>query len=178
MSNCEKPDTNAINFIPNDNVPVWGKSYIPDATYLRASIRQYNPQLSAEELNTFNLPIQDVIGSLTAGDATVQKNGTDIKELSNRQVYPAYVSRNEPHAVLASDKDHHAKFLVVGVDPNDENAFMIKGSGTYVFAEGHDYIVGADYYLDDKGNVSTDATDHQHLFYAVNNRTILINLGD
>lgn len=178
MSDCKK-DTLALKLIKADQIPVWGEPQLSDKTYLRASVVQYNQQLGAEEMNTFNIPIQDIIGAVTSGDASVAKNGTDIKDLSDRQVMPAYISRNAPYPVFRADKDHHAKFLVVGEDKNDADYFGIKADGVFVFPEGHDYVVGADYYLDQKGNVSTDsAASNQHLFYVLNNRAILIKLGE
>ena len=182
MTECNpKPDTYAIQLINAKEVPVWGNAIKRADTYIHASVTQYNPQTASEHLIRYNIPLANLLGgSDVMGEATVAKNGSAIT-LVDRQVVPAYVSRNQPHTVNAADGSHKAQFLITGENVNDSDQFNIKNSGVYIFPEGHDYNVGYDYYMNEKGEVTTDAgtaeAPNQHLFVAINTQTILINLG-
>lgn len=181
MSNCnEQPDTYAVQLINAREVPVWEQATLPTETYIHASIKQYNPQTAADELNRYNIPVQDLLGLKTSADATVPKNGSEIKPVA-RQFVAAYISKNQPHAVTQGDGDHRAQFLIIGENANDNTRFDIKNSGVYVFTEGHDYnVIGGEYYMNDKGNIVTDPKsgdkDNQHLFTVLDSRTILIDM--
>lgn len=177
----EKPDTYAVQLINAKEVPVWGNAIIRDKTYIHASVVQYNPQTASDHLVRYNIPLANLLGgSDLMGEGTVAKNGSSI-ELVNRQVTPAYISKNQPHTVNAGDGDHKAQFLITGENVNDDKLFNIKNSGIYIFDEGHDYSVGYDYYMNDKGEVVTDAgpaeTPNQHLFTVLDTQKILINMG-
>ena len=86
MSNCnEQPDTYAVQLINAREVPVWEQATLPTETYIHASIKQYNPQTAADELNRYNIPVQDLLGLKTSADATVPKNGSEIKPVARQQ---------------------------------------------------------------------------------------------
>lgn len=182
MTECNpKPDTYAIQLINASEVPVWGSEILRDSTYVHTSVLEYNPQTASEELNRYNIPLANLLdGSDIMGESTVTKNGSTITPVA-RQVVPAYISKNQPHTVNVGDGDHKAQFLVTGENVNDSNVFNIKNSGVYTFPEGHDYNIGYDYYMNDKGEVVTDAgsadAPNQHLFVPINSQTILINIG-
>ena len=105
MSNCnEQPDTYAVQLINAREVPVWEQATLPTETYIHASIKQYPPPTAADELTRYNIPVQDLLGLKTSADATVPKNGSEIKPVA-RQFVAAYISKNQPHAVTQGDGD-------------------------------------------------------------------------
>ncbi len=111
--------------------------------------------------------------------ASINKNGSTI-EIQERNVIPAYTSTNTMHTIITANavSNNAAQYLVLGEDSQDNRRFYIQSSGKYEFPEGHDYIVGEDYYLGENGDVTTQPGEfRQFLFTVPSSKEILINIS-
>jgi hypothetical protein len=74
-----------------------------------------------------------------------------------------------------------AQFLIVGLDPNVDDSYLIAANGFYQFPASHGYLIGQTYYLDENnpGDVTTQPPAlEQRLFTVIDGRTILIHIGE
>ena len=91
-----------------------------------------------------------------------------------------YVYNNTPNDIRFASPENKAQFILLEKDSTVEGNYLIQGSGFYTFVGGHSYVPGYAYYLGADGKPTTDTsfTDgtRQHLFEAIDNSTILINV--
>lgn len=123
------------------------------------------------------LPINRIVpnGDLE-GKFTLAANN-DSLEVAEGQPLPAYVQQDGSVVrVLPADSGHKAKFLVLG--KYGEGMVLCQADGVLNIVGGHGLIPGADYYLGKNGGFTTSPSETgQHLFYVLNDRKLLINLG-
>ena len=94
---------------------------------------------------------------------------------------PAYVYSTSPNDIRvanSSDKTTLAQFLVLAKDTDVTGNYIVQSSGSYTFTNGHEYIVGKDYYLGADGFPTTERpdTNAQKLFSVLDSMTIMIDL--
>ena len=111
-----------------------------------------------------------------ANVAAIQANNTSI-DIPEGQVRAGYVA-NEGSANIAkyADATHAPIFLMLGFSTD---LLLVQSTGIVNILEGHDYIVGAQYYnsTDGSGEPTTDATSGQKLFIPISSTQLAINLG-
>ena len=95
-----------------------------------------------------------------------------------RQVRAGYVQNAVGANIMQyADSSNHARFLMLGM--HTEGVMRVQNTGFVNIPEGHDYIVGAQYYLGDNGEPVTDATvTGQKLFVPVSSTVLSVNMGD
>lgn len=179
MSKC---DDYPINNIDAEDVPVWGKTVLPDEGYLLMAAKQVDQQCGRALPFLYHLPINMVTpgGTFQTNTYSLPGNGY-TGEWEANQVRAAYTYNNTPNDIrLATIGEDRAQYLVLGKDDAVEGNYVIQGTGFYTFVGGHNYVPGYSYYLGIGGMPTTDSTfvdgTRQHLFEVVDSSTILINI--
>lgn len=168
------------------DLPVYPKPQLPDdgSIVLLTTEPNYGPDGGTITL-AYQLPIDRLIPN-----NTVQKVSYSLQSVSaginipTKTVVPAYIETFEPYTIKRANGNStttKAQFLIVELNPNIEDAYVIQASGYYSFPTTHNYEVGQKYYLSDTvdGGVTTTppAESPQVLFMPVDTKTIQILLG-
>lgn len=112
-----------------------------------------------------------------ANIAAIQTNNTAITVPDN-EVRAGYVANEgSANVVKYADADHKPMFLMLGFSTD---LLLVQNTGIVNILEGHDYIIGAQYYAsaDGTGEPVTDATSGQKLFVPISTTQLTINLGE
>ena len=179
MSKC---NDYPINNIDAEDVPVWGKTVLPDEGYLLMAAKQIDQQCGRALPFLYHLPIGMVTpgGTFQTNTYSLPGNGFSMDWEAN-QVRAAYTYNNTPNDIrLADINDSSAQYLLLGKDDTIDGNYIIQGTGFYTFVGGHNYVPGYSYYLGASG-IPTTSTAYiggrrQHLFEVVDGSTILINI--
>lgn len=163
-----------------EDLAIWDKLPLPEG-YIPFGAK-FRDEMCGEEIYTpFALPIRLLKPSLEseANVYTVRKNGATFDyDLSEHRVIAAYVDKIQPHTVTkASDGDSKAFFLVLGLDRTEPDNYRVVSSGPYRFPDGHDYIIGATYYLGEDGEPTTTVTT-QKLFDVIDQTRIDVKIQE
>lgn len=176
-------DDYPVNNIDAEDVPVWGKTTLPDEGYLLMASRQKDQQCGRPLPFLYHLPIRMVTPGKTFQSNTYSLAGNGFHdEWAADQVRAGYTYSNTPNDIrLALAGEKNAQYIIIGKDDTAEGNYIVQGSGFYTFPAGHQYIPGYSYYLDTVGGMPTTDSSYvdgvrQHLFEVVDNMTILINI--
>lgn len=157
------------------NVPLDTLATLPD--YILAE-RDVEDVTTGNIARTFvRVPAQKLFPNGNyANVAAIQANNTAI-DVPEGQVRAGYVA-NEGSAniVKYADENHAPIFLMLGFSTD---LLLVQSTGIVNILEGHDYIVGAQYYAaaDGTGEPVTDPTSGQKLFIPISTTQLAINLG-
>lgn len=157
------------------NVPLDTLATLPD--YILAE-RDVEDVTTGNIARTFvRVPAQKLFPNGNyANVAAIQTNNTAI-DVPEGQVRAGYVA-NEGSAniVKYADGNHAPIFLMLGFSTD---LLLVQSTGIVNILEGHDYIVGAQYYAsaDGSGEPVTDTTSGQKLFIPISSTQLAINLG-
>lgn len=157
------------------NVPLDTLATLPD--YILAE-RDVEDVTTGNIARTFvRVPAQKLFPNGNyANVAAIQANNTAI-DVPEGQVRAGYVA-NEGSAniVKYADENHAPIFLMLGFSTD---LLLVQSTGIVNILEGHDYIVGAQYYAaaDGTGEPVTDPTSGQKLFIPISSTQLAINLG-
>lgn len=148
---------------------------LPD--YILAERVVEDPATGNDVHSIVRVPAAKLFPTVTMDNVfALEPNNTAIV-IPENQVVPCYVS-NEGAAniVKYADDSHHAIFMAIG-KVND--LILAQNVGVVNIPEGHDYIVGAKYYLSSTpGEVTTDSTQTgQLLFVPVSNTKLALNIS-
>lgn len=158
------------------NVPLDTLATLPD--YILAE-RDVEDVTTGNIARTFvRVPAQKLFPNGNyANVAAIQANNTAI-DVPEGQVRAGYVA-NEGSAniVKYADENHAPIFLMLGFSTD---LLLVQSTGIVNILEGHDYIVGAQYYAaaDGTGEPVTDPTSGQKLFIPISSTQLAINLGE
>lgn len=95
-------------------------------------------------------------------------------EVPEGQVLAGYYDYQPGGAIMSlADSTHPAQFLMLG--KYTDGKMLVQANGFLTFPNGHQYIPGQEYYLSDNGQPVTSG--EQKLFYAINDKVLLVN-GD
>lgn len=169
MSNCKKGTT--TTYI--GEVPVYAEAF-PD--YFIGVVNIEDPETGDTRRDFVQVPGERVVpnGSLANVDV-LDTNNTGL-EVPKGQVRAGYVavgsSSNEMHY---SDATHKPKFLMLG---DYAGQMMIQVSGIVNIPEGHQYIIGQDYWgsTDGTGEPVTDDASGAHLFTPISQTKLAVNI--
>lgn len=171
-----------IRAIPLDQIPVWGESKVPVDSYLIMMANVYVEQYGCKIPAAYRLPISRLTPGSTLQSNTYSLAGNGFnQEIPVNKVVPAYVYSTSPNDIRvanSSDKTTLAQFLVLTKDTDVTGNYIVQSSGSYTFANGHEYIVGKDYYLGADGFPTTERpdTNAQKLFSVLDSTTIMIDI--
>ena len=179
MSKC---NDYPVNNIDAQDVPVWGSTKLPDEGYLLMAAVQKDQQCGRNLPFLYHLPINKITpgSSFQPNTYSVEGNGF-TGDWAASQVRAGYTYNNTPNDIRLADKDSHmAQYILLEKDSTIVGNYIAQGSGFYTFAGGHSYVPGYAYYLGDNGQPTTSSAftggKRQHLFEAIDNSTILINI--
>ena len=179
MSKC---NDYPVNNIDAEDVPVWGKTVLPDEGYLLMAAKMVDQQCGRALPFLYHLPIHMVTpgGTFQTNTYSLPGNGFS-QEWAANQVRAGYTYNNTPNDIrLADVVEKPAQYLILKKDDTISGNYIIQGNGFYTFTGGHDYIPGYAYYLGENGQPTTDTVyingRRQHLFEVVDSSTILINI--
>lgn len=167
---CNKPRVKTINIA---DVAIDNLATLPD--YFLA-------ERDVEDVATGNItrtPVRvrssDIFPNANNDNVIALAINNDITVPEN-QVRAGYV-KNEVGAptMQYAGTSNAAVFLMLG--KHADNLMRVQNTGFANIPEGHQYIIGAQYYLGENGEVSTDATiTGQKLFIPVSNTKLAINM--
>lgn len=111
-----------------------------------------------------------------ANVAAIQANNAAL-DIPEGQVRAGYVA-NEGSANVAkyADASHDPVFVMLGFSTD---LLLVQSTGIVNILEGHNYIVGAQYYnsTDGSGEPTTDSTSGQKLFKPISGTQLALNIG-
>lgn len=177
MSEC---DNFPVRNIAGGDVPEWNQPQLAPNGYLLYAVVEQDQSCGQFRPFLYHLSTSRLTpGSTFQGNTySLAGNGGTI-QVPDQEVRAAYVFNNSPNDVrLATDDGStfdRAQFLVLGRDPNFDGNYLVQGTGTYTFPNGHSYIVGYDYYLGPLGQPVT-TVNQQYMFTVVDKNTIIINI--
>ena len=99
-------------------------------------------------------------------------------EIPERQVRAGYIQNAVGGNIMQyAGNGNAARFLMLG--KHTDGVMRVQNTGFIVIPEGHNYIVGAQYYLGNDGEPVTDATiTGQKLFVPESSTVLSVNIGD
>lgn len=177
-------DTQQIN---SSDLPVYDKPQLPTNGHIILLTEEpnYGPDGGKIQL-AYQLPLDRLVpnNAVQKVSYSLQSVSSDIN-VPSATVVPAYVETFEPYTIQranGSDDTTRAQFLIVGLNPNIDDSYIIQKDGYYSFPTVHNYEVGQKYYLSptvNGGVTTTPPPDNpQVLFLPVDRKTIQILLGD
>lgn len=171
MNDCNTPVT--TQYIAN--VPIDNLADLPDFILAERDVEDVT---TGNIARTFvRVPAEKLFPQGNyANIAAIQANNVAI-DIPENEVRAGYVA-NEGSANVAkyADADHAPVFLMLGFSTD---LLLVQNTGFVNILNGHQYIVGAQYYAaaDGSGEPVTDATSGQKLFIPISNTQLAINLG-
>lgn len=167
---CNKPKVKTVNIA---DVAIDNLATLPD--YFLA-------ERDVEDVATGNItrtPVRvrssDIFPNANNDNVIALAINNDITVPEN-QVRAGYI-KNEVGAptMQYAGTSNAAVFLMLG--KHTDNLMRVQNTGFVNIPEGHQYIIGSQYYLGENGEVSTDATiTGQKLFVPVSNTKLAINM--
>lgn len=171
MNDCNRPvDTEYIGNVPLDTL-----ASLPDFMLAERDVEDVTTGNIARTL--VRVPAEKLFPNGNyANVAAIQANNTAIT-VPERQVRAGYVANEgSANVVKYADSTHAPIFLMLGFSTD---LLLVQSTGIVNILEGHNYIVGAQYYLatDGSGEPTTDSTSGKKLFVPISNTQLAINLG-
>lgn len=181
MSKCD--DT---QLLASSDVPLWNKPGIPDDATVYMTLNEADQLNGGSILATYRIGLDRIIPTNQQNSIiySLHDDQADIA-VSTAQVVPAYVESFAPYRVRRAQAvapgTSLAQFVIVSLDQNVDNSYIVQASGFHRFSEAHNYLVGQQYYLSDSsaGGVTNVAPAgiKQRLFIPVDEFTIVFNLS-
>ena len=171
MNDCQKPvKTEYIADVPIDTL-----ASLPDYILAERDIEDVATGNIARTL--VRVPAEKLFPNGNyANVAAIQSNNTAL-DIPENEVRAGYVANEgSANVVHYSDADHAPMFLMLGFSTD---LLLVQSTGIVNILEGHDYIVGAQYYAaaDGSGEPVTDNTSGQKLFIPISRTQLAINIG-
>lgn len=163
---CKKPlETAYIGDIAVDTL-----DRVPD--YIIAERDVTDPNTGNTVRSMVRVPGEKLFGGGTLDNVTTIEPNNEI-EVPENQVRSAKVVNNGNYNTVelsASDTD----FLVIG---KLADLLLIQNSGFIYFPNGHQYVVGADYYAGEDGIPTTSSASGVKLFRPISTTKLAVKLG-
>ena len=108
-------------------------------------------------------------------NVTALETNNNALSVPEGQVRAGYIA-NEPGANIMkyADATHKAMFLMLG--KHTEGTMAVISTGFVNILEGHQYIVGVDYWVGENGEPTTSPDSGQKLFIPVSNTKLMITM--
>lgn len=172
--NCDK--TNKVKTIKIADIAIDSVASLPDYILAERDIQE------EETGNVKRAIVRVPSGTLFPNANNDNVIGLAINNMAitvpENQIRAGYIQNAVGGNVMQyADASHHARFLMLG--KHTDNVMRVQNTGFVVIPEGHNYIVGAQYYLGANGEPVTDATTTgQKLFVPESSTVLSVNLGD
>lgn len=173
--------------VQTDDLPIYSKSTLPDNANVIVLVDEENYATGGTLQAAYRLGLDRIVPTNTRQSVTysLHANGTEGADITipAGTVVPAYVEAFDPYSVKraqATSDTSLAQFLIIGLNQNVDDEYIVQNTGFYTFESAHTYNVGSLYYLSDSttgGVTSTKpANNVQPLFRVVDTKTIAINI--
>ena len=170
MSDCNnKVEVKNIGEIAVDNL-----DSLPD--YILAERDIENPNTGNIKRTPVRVPSRVLFPNATQDNVIGLEMNNLSLNIPEGQVRGGYIA-NEPGALVMNyaNKNHKAVFLMLG--KYTDNTMRVQNTGFVNIPEGHQYIIGATYYLGDNGEPVTDSSvTGQKLFIPVSKTKLSVLL--
>lgn len=179
-----------IEQVNSDDLPLYDKPTLPDDAFLILLANEQNFDFGGTIQNAYRLDLDRIVPNNTKQGVTYSvlatgQDGADIS-IPDGSVVPAYVESFDPYEVKRAQAIvpgvTKAQFLIISLNQNVDNSYIIQSSGFYTFPTTHNYDIGKTYYLSDSaaGGVTDVAPSGvvQQLFQVIDERTISIRIGE
>lgn len=167
--NCKKPaKTEYIGDLPVDNLDSLPEAFLAERDII-------NPDTGEEKLVIVRVPSAKIFGNGATMDnvTTIEPNNTI--EIPENQVLAGRIVNNANYnTVELADATHKPDFIIVG---KVADQLLIQSTGFIYIPNGHQYVVGADYYVGEGGLPTTDNTSGFKLFKPISSTKLVITLG-
>lgn len=169
MSNCATIGIQDVSELPIDNL-----ESVPDYFI---TLRTFQDESTGDVKNVFTRTAGNKVlpnGNLDNVFALVSNN--DALTIAPTQPTPCYVANEgTQNVVYPADGTHKAIFFAIGTYGPQT---LCQNSGVLNILQGHNYIIGQQYYLATEGGVTTDASQTgQPLFVPISKYKLLLNIG-
>lgn len=177
---------NGTEQVNSTDIPHWDKTTIPESAQVIMLVDENNQDYGGTIQAAYRLDVDRLVANNTrqGNIYSLDAPGADIS-VPEGTIVPAYVESFAPYALKraqASSQTTKAQFLIISLDQNVDDAYVVQSSGFYTFPVAHEYQVGVPYYLSDSaaGGVTTIAPVGiaQPLFTAINLTTIQVLIGE
>lgn len=181
-----KKHDDGIIQIGSDEVPVYNKSALPADAEIIILAEEQNFDYGGLLSVAYRLPLDRIIPNSSRHNVWYSLNSPDANiAVPINSVVPAYVESFNPfelkRAQATSGGTSKAQFLIVSLDQNVDDNYILQSSGFFSFDEPHNYNIGQTYYLSDSapgGVTDTPPPGYvQQLFVPVDPTTIRILIG-
>ena len=171
MNDCNKPvKTEYIADVPIDTL-----ASLPDYMLAERDVEDVTTGNIARTL--VRVPAEKLFPQGNyANVAAIQANNTAIT-IPENEVRAGYVANERFNvSVQYANAAHAPMFLMLGFSTD---LLLIQNTGIVNIPEGHEYVIGAQYYasMNGDGEPVTDASSGQKLFIPISNTQLAINIG-
>ena len=168
MENCNKP----IETIYAADVPTDSLDSLPD--YIWAERAVTNESTGKTKYTPVRVPATKLFGGGNFDNVTtIEPNATF--EVVDGQPIAAYISNEGSYNVVKrADASHDPLFFIIG---KMGGYLLIQNTGFINYPDGHEYIVGQQYYLDTAtGMPTTNSASGKKLFIPISTYKLAINM--
>jgi hypothetical protein len=186
MACSDDPNCQDTEQIDSADLPLWDGANLPPTGKLVLLVEQNDYDNGGKIQAAYRLPLNRVVPGSAPQSVLYSLNDPDAGiDVAEDEIFPAYVEgfgSFDLKKALATASNTKARFIITGKDPNIADNYIIQGSGFYSFPTVHTFTPGNIYYLSDTtpGGVTNTPPGGiaQPLFYVVDQKTILITIGD
>lgn len=168
----------------SDDMTIYDKNTLPNNAEIIMLTEEQNFDYGGLLSVAYRLPLSRIIPTSSSSNLWyyITDEEADIP-VPDTTVVPAYTEPFDPYGIKraqASSPSTTAHYLIVGLNPNIDDNYIIQADGFYTFPEPHSYNIGQQYYLSDSSAGGVTDTPppgiQQKLFIPIDRRTIRINL--
>lgn len=168
MENCGKP----IETVYLGDLPIDTLDKLPD--YMLAERDVTDPNTGKTIRSITRIPAGKLFAGGTLDNITTIEPNATI-EVPENQVLAARITNNgSSNTVELTTATTEPDFLIVG---KMADMLLIQNTGFVYIPEGHQYIVGAQYYSGEDGMPTTNDASGHKLFKPISSTKLAINLG-
>lgn len=166
--NCQKPiKTQYIRELPIDTL-----ESLPD--YIMAERDVEDPATGNTIGSIVRVPSAKLFPTVSLDNVFALETNNTAITVPDNQVRACYIQNNTSAFVMQyADASHAAMFLALG---EQAGMMLCQNCGVVNIPEGHEYIVGAQYYTGANGEPTTDSTSGQELFIPVSATKLLVKM--
>lgn len=165
---CDKPiKTTFIGDVPVDNLDT-----LPDAIIAERDV--IDPATGENKIIMVRVPSQKLFGNGTMDNVTTIEPNNTIEVPENQVLAGRIVNNGSYNVVELTTATTKPDFIIVG---SLVDQLLIQSTGFIYIPNGHEYVVGVDYYSGVNGLPTTDDTSGHKLFKPISSTKLVITLG-
>lgn len=172
MSNCN----NKVETVKAGDIAIDSMVTLPD--YILAERDVVNDETGNIKRSLVRVPSVNLFPNANNDNVIGLAINNPAITVPERQVRAGYIQNAVGGSIMQyANASNHARFLMLGT--HTDGVMRAQNTGFVVIPEGHDYIIGAQYYLGENGEPVTDATvTGQKLFTPESSTVLSVNIGD